>query len=120
MPSIIKEENREIVRRFDSKANIKNAKKNGIAYDSTKGSGIPTATTNIEPLWPDKIKTLLGAKNADYYIDIDITNKTVLRRKTKQGKHEIVIQQDINSFISTEAQINRYFTAKGKSLVQES
>jgi len=86
---------KEIVRRFDSKANIKNAKKKGITYDSSKGSGIPTATTNIEPLCADKIKELLGAKNADYYMDIDITDKPVLRRKTKQGNHEIVIQQDI-------------------------
>lgn len=89
------EESREIVRRFDSKANIKNAKKNGIIYDPTKGSGIPAATTNIEPIGVDKIKQLLGAKNADHYMDIDITDKPVLRRKTKQGNHEIVIQQDI-------------------------
>ncbi|GEM_PF-3359830 len=30
-------------------------------------------------------------------MDIDITDKPVLRRKTKQGNHEIVIQQDIKS-----------------------
>jgi hypothetical protein len=90
-----KQEKNEIVRRFDSKTNIKNAKKNGIVYDSTKGSGIPTATTNIEPVGPDKIKELLGAKNADYYMDINITNKLVLRRKTKQGHYEIVIQENI-------------------------
>jgi len=95
MPYTEKKENQEIVRRFDSKANIKNAKKNGITYDSSKGSGIPTATTNIAPVGADKIKELLGAKNADYYIDIDITDKPVLRRKTKQGNYEIVIQQDI-------------------------
>lgn len=95
MISYTEKENREIVRRFDSKTNIKNAKKKGITYDSSQGSGIPTATTNIEPVGTDKIKKLLGAKNADYYIDIDITDKAVLRRKTKQGNHEIVIQQDI-------------------------
>jgi hypothetical protein len=87
----------EIVRRFDSKANIKSAKKSGITYDPSKGSGIPTATTNIEPVNPDKIKDLLGARNADYYIDIDITDKKVLRRTTKQGNIEIVIQEDIKS-----------------------
>jgi RHS repeat-associated protein len=85
----------EIVRRFDSKANIKTAKKNGIAYDPSKGSGIPTATTNIDPVNPDKIKTSLGARSADAYIDIDITGKQVLRRTTKQGNHEIVIQENI-------------------------
>lgn len=85
----------EIVRRFDSKQNIKNARKNGIEYDPNEGAGIPTTTTNLDPVNSDKIKRLLGARQADAYIDIDISGKPVLRRRTKSGWIEIVVQSDI-------------------------
>jgi RHS repeat-associated protein len=85
----------ETVRRFDSKRAVKEAKKNGIEFDPEKGRGIPTTTTDIDPVNPDKIKEITGADNADAYIDIKIENKKVLRRTTKAGQKEIVILEDI-------------------------
>ncbi len=90
------EKERIIVRRFDSKRNIKKMKKEGVKYDPQKGNGIPTCTTNIDPVHPDKIKKALGARSADAYVDIDVTDKKTLTRKTKEGKVEIVIQEDID------------------------
>lgn len=85
----------EIVRRFDSRRNVKDAKKNGIKFDPNKGIGIPATTTNIEPVGPDRIREVTGARSADAWIDIDISGKKVLRRTTKEGRKEIVIQEDI-------------------------
>jgi RHS repeat-associated protein len=86
----------EIVRRFDSKQGIKDAKKNGIPFDPEKGNGIPTTSTDIEPRDPDKIKKATGADAADHFADIDISGKKVLRTKTKEGQPEIRVQEDIN------------------------
>lgn len=58
---------------------------------------MPATTTNIEPVNPDRIKDVTGARNADAWIDIDISGKRVLRRATKEGRKEIVIQEDILS-----------------------
>jgi RHS repeat-associated protein len=88
----------EIVRRFMSKKDQKRAIKEGIKFDpNATHPGIPTATTNIDPVNPDKIKEILGAQNADTFIDIDISGKSVVRRNTKSGKKEIVVQENINA-----------------------
>lgn len=87
----------EIVRRFDSKKNVRQAQKTGIIFDRGRGNGIPATTTNIEPVNPDRIKDATGARNADAWMDIDITGKKVLRRMTKEGHKEIVIQEDIST-----------------------
>lgn len=87
---------RQIVRRFDSRKNVKRARKHGIHFDVTKGNGIPAASTDIEPVNPDRIKEATGARNADAWIDIDVTGKQVLRRVTKAGRKEIVIREDID------------------------
>ena len=86
---------REFVRRFDSKAKIKKARKNGIAFDPEKGHGIPTTTTQIDPVNPDKIIDMTGAKSADAYIDIDVTGKKTNRLTTKAGHIEIRVLEDI-------------------------
>ncbi len=87
----------EIVRRFLNKKAMKNAKKRGIAFDAgAKRPGIDTTTTNIQPIGPDKIKEMTGARNADNFIDIDISGISVIRRKTKAGHHEIVLLEDID------------------------
>ena len=87
----------EVVRRFDSKSKIKDLKKNGIEFDPDKGNGIPTTTTNIEPVGPDKIKELTGANNATNFADIDISGLPVNRTTTKAGVTEIRVQVDIES-----------------------
>ena len=87
---------REIVRRFDSRKNVKQARKHGIRFDLTKGNGIPAASTDIEPVNPDRIKEVTGARNADAWMDINVTGKQVVRRVTKAGRKEIVIREDID------------------------
>jgi len=97
-PGAVAEEaalSREIARRFDSAGNIKQARKQGIQYDPARGNGIPTTSTDIEPVNPDAIRKMTGARSADQYIDVDITGKQVLRRTTKSGNKEIVVQEDI-------------------------
>jgi RHS repeat-associated protein len=86
---------REIVRRFDTAKNVKAARKKGITYDPEKGNGIPTTSTNIEPVNPNAIREITGARSADAFIDVDITGKQVLRRTTKAGNKEIVVQETI-------------------------
>jgi len=90
------EATKEVVRRFDTKQNIKQIKKEGITYDPSRGNGIPTTSTNIDPVNPNKIRQATGARAADAYVDIDVTNKKKFERKTKAGKREIVIQESIS------------------------
>ncbi len=85
----------EVVRRFDTGRKIKEARKIGIKYDPTLGNGIPATSTDVEPVDPDEIKRITGARGADEFIDIDISGKQVLRRNTKAGNKEIVIQEDV-------------------------
>ena len=87
---------REIVRRFESRTNVKQARKQGIRFDQKRGNGIPAASTDIEPVNPDRIKEVTGARNADAWMDIDITGKQTLRRVTKAGRKEIVIREDVD------------------------
>jgi hypothetical protein len=85
----------EFVRRFLSRKAARKAKKYGIAIDATKGLGVPAASSDIEPIDPDWLKRMLGVRHADYYVDIAIEGKRVLRRRTKAGYKEIVILSDI-------------------------
>jgi hypothetical protein len=85
----------EIVRRFDRQKTIKSAKKTGVRFDAQRGQGIPTTSTELEPINPGKIRDLTGARNADHYMDIAIDGKKVIRRTTKAGHKEIVVQEDI-------------------------
>jgi hypothetical protein len=91
------QETREVVRRFDSRKNVKRAKRRGIRFDATKGNGIPATTTDIEPVDPDRIKEATCARNADAWMDIEVTNKRVRRRFTKAGQKEIVILEDVDA-----------------------
>lgn len=70
-------------------------RRRGIRFDETKGTGIPATTIDIEPVDPDRIRDVTGARNADAWMDIDITELKVLRRLTKSGRKEIVILEDI-------------------------
>ncbi len=90
------EPERKIVRRFDSKKNIKKLKKKGMEFDPEKGKGIPTTSTNIDPVNPDKIREMTGARSADAYVDIDVTGKKILEIKTKKGHVEVRIQENID------------------------
>lgn len=83
------------MRRFDSRRNVKRARRRGIPFDETKGIGIPATTIDIEPVDSDRIKDVTGARNADAWMDIDITDMRVLRRLTKSGRKEIVILEDV-------------------------
>jgi RHS repeat-associated protein len=86
----------EVVRRFMSKQDAKTARKKGIPFDpGAKKPGIDTATTDIDPVDPDAIKEMTGARNADAFVDIDISDKSIIRRRTKAGHHEIVVLEDI-------------------------
>jgi hypothetical protein len=66
-----------------------------MVFDPAKGEGIPATSIDIQPVEPDAIRDLSGARNADHYMDIIIDGKPVLRRNTKAGHKEIVIRADI-------------------------
>lgn len=76
----------------------KNFKKNGFTYDPTDPRGEISATvTSIPPKNPDRIKNLTGALAADYYVDIDISNKKVaFKGNTKKGRMDIKIKDNIS------------------------
>lgn len=81
-----------------SKAEYKNFKKNGFKYDSSDSrGGISTTSTNIDPKNPDSIKKSTGALGADYYVDIDVSDKNVFfKGKTKGGALDYKIQDNIS------------------------
>lgn len=74
---------------------MRRAKRRGIRFEASLGTGIPATTTDIAPVDPDRIKEVTGARHSDAWMDIDITGKRVLRRFTKAGRKEIVILDDI-------------------------
>jgi RHS repeat-associated protein len=102
------------VRRFDTKKNIKKAKKNGIDYDPEKGSGISATTTNIEPVNPNKIREITGmSREPEAYMDIDVTGKTMIQKTTKSGHIEFQIQGDIlPTDISATGKVSRNLLSK--------
>lgn len=85
------------VRRFMSKKEFKDFKKNGFVYDPSDSRGGISATSLIEPKNPQAIKNSTGALGADYYIDIDVTNKNVmLKGKTKGNLPDWKIQSNVS------------------------
>jgi hypothetical protein len=61
------------VRRFLSKAELKQLRRHGIGFDPTRGEGIPTTTRNLAPKSQDYVRTMTGAKNVDRWVDLDVT-----------------------------------------------
>ena len=91
-------QNPGIVRRFMSKAEYKDFKKNGFKYDpkDTRG-GISATSTKIKPQNPDAIKKSTGALGADYFVDIDTKGKdVVLKGKTKGGVPDWKIKDNVS------------------------
>ena len=89
--------NPKIIRRFMSKSEYKNFKKNGFTYNSkdTRG-GISGTSVSVEPINPDAIKRGTGALGADYFIDIDTTGLNVeLKGKTKGGLPDWKIKDNV-------------------------
>jgi RHS repeat-associated protein len=85
------------VRRFMSKQELKQLKKEGVAFDPKKGSGIPTTTTNFTPKNQGVAKVKTGARSAEYQVDINATGlPRGPSRKTKAGLPEWPIQGDID------------------------
>ena len=59
-----------------SKQEYKNFKKSGFTFDPNDSrGGISATTTSVKPINPDAIKKMTGALGADYYVDIDVSNK---------------------------------------------
>lgn len=57
---------------------------------------ISATSINVEPKHPDKIKRSTGALGADYYVDIDVSNKNVsFKGPTKGGVYDYKIQSDV-------------------------
>lgn len=84
------------VRRFLSSAELKQLRREGLAYDPMKGSGIPTTTRNFTPATQDIARARTGARSADRYVDLDVTG--VPRRpttSTRSGLPEYPIQGNI-------------------------
>ncbi len=84
------------VRRFMSKAEMKQLRKHGIKFDPTRGSGIPTTTRKFTPKSQDIARRRTGAPNAQYQVDIDVTGLPQgTPKRTKSGLPEYTIQGDI-------------------------
>ena len=90
--------NPKTVRRFMSKQEYKQFKKNGFTYDPNDSrGGISTTTTNVKPYNPDAIKNKTGALGADYYVDIDVSNKNVFYKgPTKSGLPDWKIKDNVD------------------------
>lgn len=87
-----------IVRRFMSKAEYKDFMKNGFKFDpSDSRGGISSTSIKVKPINPDSIKRSTGALGADYYVDIDVSNKNViLKGITKGGVADFKIQDNVS------------------------
>ncbi|WP_152513900.1 RHS repeat-associated core domain-containing protein [Treponema pedis] len=87
-----------IVRRFMSKSEYKNFKKNGFKFDPNDSrGGISATSTKVRPMNPDAIKRSTGALGADYYVDIDTRDKNVeLKGMTKGGIPDWKIKDDVS------------------------
>lgn len=86
------------VRRFMSKEEYKQFKKNGFKFDPTDSrGGISTTSTKVNPKNPDALKRSTGALGADYYVDINTSGKQVeLKGKTKGGLPDWKIKDDVS------------------------
>jgi RHS repeat-associated protein len=91
-------QNPGVVRRFMSKTEYKEFRKNGFRFDPTDSrGGISATSTSVKPQNPDAIKRSTGALSADYYVDIDTRGKNVeLKGKTKGGVMDWKIKDDVS------------------------
>ncbi|ECY1974207.1 RHS repeat protein [Salmonella enterica] len=91
-------QNPGIVRRFMSKAEYKDFIKNGFEFNPADSrGGISVTSVKVDPKNPDAIKRSTGALGADYYVDIDTTNKNVeLKGKTKGGVMDWKIKDNVH------------------------
>jgi hypothetical protein len=84
------------VRRFVPRSELKQLKQEGMVFDASKGSGIPTTTRNFAPATQDIARTKTGARNAEFYVDLDVSG--VARGPTtitRSGLPEYPIQGDL-------------------------
>lgn len=86
-----------VVRRFMSKAEYKQFKKNGFIFDAADSrGGISSTSVHVKAVNPDKIKKSTVALGADYYVDINVSSKNVfVKGKTKGGVLDYKIQDNI-------------------------
>ncbi|MDC9612554.1 S-type pyocin domain-containing protein [Xenorhabdus khoisanae] len=86
-------------RRFMSKKEFKHFQDEGFVYnpEDSRG-GISVTSVKVDPKNPDAIKRSTGALGADYYVDIDTTNKNVeLKGKTKGGVMDWKIKDNVTN-----------------------
>ena len=84
------------VRRFMSKQELKQIKKEGLKFDPQKGNGIPTTTTNFSPATQARAKAGTGARSAQYQVDFDVKDlQKGPTTVTKAGLPEYPIQGDL-------------------------
>ncbi len=90
--------NPKTVRRFMSKQEYKEFKKNGFIFDpNDPRRGISATSITTKPINPDMIKQKTGALGADYYVDIDVSNKNkFFKGRTKGGLTDWKIQDNVN------------------------
>lgn len=91
-------QNPGVVRRFMSKAEFKDFKKNGFKFDPNDSrGGISVTSVKVDPKNPDAIKRSTGALGADYYADINTVGKNVeLKGKTKGGVMDWKIKDNVS------------------------
>ncbi|MGL6194814.1 MAG: hypothetical protein ACRC2T_08335 [Thermoguttaceae bacterium] len=82
-------------RRFVSRSEYKNIKKNGITFNPNIGSGIPATTTKVAARVSDWLKNVLDARYAKYYVDIDLSGICYQIKRTKAGVTEITIMGNV-------------------------
>lgn len=84
------------VRRFVSKKEMKQLKKNGLEFNEDLGNGIPTTTRNFNPKNQSAVRRKLGARHAEFQVDIDATaiprGETTV---TRSGLPEFPLQGNI-------------------------
>lgn len=100
-----------VLRRYMSKADYKDFRKNGFKFDpSDSRGGISATTVQVKPKSPERIMGSTGATGADYFVDIDVTDRQVvkggktvtesidveLKGKTKGGVLDYKIKSDID------------------------
>ena len=88
---------RTTVRRFMSKSEMKQLRKEGVKFDSSLGNSIPTTTTNFTPKNQGVARGRTGAPNAQYQVDLDVTGlRQGPPKTTKSGLPEYTIQGDLS------------------------
>lgn len=82
--------NPKTVRRFMLKQEYKQFKKNGFVFNPNgPRGGISSTSIKIRPGNPDMIKRSTGALGADYYVDIDVSNKNIFFKGITKAQYLI-------------------------------